>query len=530
MYDQLPYQPGGGPIMTRTGKILLAVALHLTCLAEASALGDESAAFAELIDGEIQASLYAEELQRARPTNDAEFLRRAFLDLHGVVPSADRARRFLDRREDGKRMELVDELLASTRFGEHQADLWCRRLLPQQAKDQRVNRERFSAWLAERFNRNDGWDRIVTELVTATGKIEENPAVIYMIEGRHPLNVADLADLSSRYFLGIRLNCARCHDHPFADWKQKDYWGMAAFFAQIQTPRRPKSVYQLGVRDDRRMTPAALADADALDGFQVRRPTFPAGDELPENSDETHRVALARWMTSSDNPFFARAAVNRLWWHFFGRGIVHPVDDMHSANPASHARLLELLSRRFVESGFNLKLLCGAIVGSRTYQQTSVPGMQPELEAERFARMSIKVLTAEQLYDSLTAILGPPAKATGIDVRHGARYEFCQFFSGDGDPDPTRYDRGIPQLLRLMNSRQFAGGNLDALVARAAPAERVVDAVVEELFLAILARRPSEQERKLVQDQLRDGKTQPRQAYRELAWALLMSSEFSLNR
>ncbi|HZL90450.1 MAG TPA: DUF1553 domain-containing protein, partial [Pirellulaceae bacterium] len=341
--------------------------------------------------------------------------------------------------------------------------------------------------------------------------------------------VADLTDLTSRYFLGVRLNCAQCHDHPFVAWKRQDYWGMAAFFAQIQTPGRPKMVYQAGVKDDPKMTLASLAGGDAIDGFLSLPPTFLDGNALKAEEGQTHRAALAAWITSRENPYFARATVNRMWWHFFGRGIVNPVDDMHSANSPSHPELLELLSQRFAESGFDLKFLCRAIVSSRTYQQTSRPGEQADDEARLFARMSIKVLSAEQLYDSLVAILGPPAKSPGIDVRLGARYEFCQSFAGDGDPEPTRYDRGIPHLLRLMNSPQFAGRSITALVSRVATPDRSRDEVVHELFLSILSRQPTDAEQELVRNQLAGADASPQTVYRELAWVLLMSSEFSLN-
>src|SRR4029079_18694020 len=182
----------------------------------------------------------------------------------------------------------------------------------------------------------------------------------------------------------------------------------------------------------------------------------------------TARAALAAWMTSPANPYFARAAVNRTWWRLFGRGIVNPVDDMHAANPPSHPELLDLLARRFAESGFALKSLTGAIVLSRAYQRTSGPGDAPEKQAELFGRMSDKVLTAGQLYDSLVTIFGPPARTRGVDARPNPRAEFTQFFSQEGDLDPTVYRRGIPHLLRLMNSREFAGQNLAALANRLA--------------------------------------------------------------
>ena len=514
--------------MRRVPLLLMAIAGLFFCPTSA-VRGDESAAWADLLDRQVQARLDAEGLTRVPRADDAEFLRRVCLDLHGVVPSAERAQRFLDSRDPDKRSELIEELLASPRFGEYFGDVWRGRLISPLVNEQRVQSQRFADWLANRFNRNDGWDRIAYDLLTATGKIDDNPSVAYLIEGRHPLSVTDLTDLTSRFFLGIRLNCAQCHDHPFVEWKRQDYWGMAAFFAQIQTPGRPKVVFLAGVRDDSKLTLSSLHDADAIEGLELRPPTFLGGQELTTDGGTPHRVALAQWIVSRENPFFARAMVNRMWWHFFGRGIVHPVDDMHEGNPPSHAELLDQLSRRFAESGFDLKLLCRAIVSSRTYQQTSRPGQEPEAEARQFARMSVKALSAEQLFDSLVAVLGPPAKTAGIDTRLGVRHEFCQFFTGDGDPEPTRYERGIPHLLRLMNSPQFAGRSLSALVARAQGDGRGPEQVVEGLFLTVLARRPTSAESELVRAQLRDGGASPQQVYRELAWALVMSSEFALN-
>jgi hypothetical protein len=507
---------------------ILTAVIGIICLATASARADDATALTELIDRHIQTRLDAEGLKRVPQAVDAEFLRRVFLDLHGVVPGVKRAAGFLDSGAPEKRTELIDELLASPRYGEYFGDIWSGRLISPEGREQRKQTERFTALLAERLNKNDGWNGIVSALLTATGKIEENPAVTYLIEGRHPLGVTDLTDLTSRYFLGIRLNCAQCHDHPFVAWKQADYWGMAAFFAQIQTPNRPKLVYVAGVQDDPKMTLSVLRDAGMIDGFQSRPPKFLGGEEWKASADTSHRAALARWMTSRDNPYFARAIVNRAWWHFFGRGIVNPVDDMHAGNPPSHPELLDVLSQRFIESGYDLKLLCRAITCSRTYQQTSRPGEQPEAESKWFARVPVKVLSPEQLYDSLVSVLGGPGKSPGIDTRLGARYKFCQYFAGDGDPDPTRYERGIPHLLRLMNSPQFASHNINALVARVAagPSD---DVIVEELFLTILSRRPTAAERQLVKDQLHDFPGTPETVYRQLAWALVMSSEFSLN-
>jgi hypothetical protein len=322
--------------MIRWPLLLTATVVLLLGLVTATTRGDEAAQWSELIDRQIQARLDAEGLARVSQAEDAEFLRRITLDLQGVVPSAESAAKFLDSRDPDKRSQLIEELLADARYGEHFADLWQGRLLSPQVREQRMLSQRFSGWLAKRFNDNDGWDRIAADLLTATGKMEENPAVTYLIEGRFPLGVTDLTDLSSRYFLGVRLNCAQCHDHPFVDWKREDYWGMAAFFAQIQTPNRPKAVYAAGIADDRKLTLAALKNADTIEGLQLQPPTFLGGPKLDTDSDQPSRQALAKWITSPKNPYFAKAMVNRLWWHFFGQGLVNPVDDMHAGNVPSH--------------------------------------------------------------------------------------------------------------------------------------------------------------------------------------------------
>ena len=219
---------------------------------------------------------------------------------------------------------------------------------------------------------------------------------------------------------------------------------------------------------------------------------------------------------------------NRTWWRLFGRGLVNPVDDMHTANPPSHPELLDLLSQRFSESGFDLKFLTRAIVSSRAYQRTSRPGDAPEKQAVLFGRMSVKSLLAGQLYDSLVTVFGPPTKTPGVDPRQSARAEFTQFFGDDGAPDPTAYRRGIPHLLRQMNSGQFAGRNAAALVMRLAKPGRSADDVAADLFLTFLARRPTADELKLARAHVAKVDS-AETAYRELAWALMMTSEFSLN-
>jgi hypothetical protein len=506
--------------LTRTLMVLAVV----TATGRASAAGEpEAAELAAQIDRLVDSRLAAEGVRPAGPADDAEFLRRVTLDLHGVVPTTGQAVRFLEDPDPAKRAKLIDALLADPRYGEHLADVWRGYLVSPLADDYRVRGDRLREWLAGRFNAAK-WDRIATEILTATGKLDENPAVIYLIEGRLPRTVPDLTDLASRYFLGVRLNCAQCHDHPFVKWKQQDFWGMAAFFTQVQTPGKPKQVYNVGVKDYPEHTLASLQAGGALDGYAARPPTFLGGAEWKADKGTTNRAALAAWLVAPDNPYFARAMANRTWWRLFGRGIVNPVDDMHAANPPSHPELLDLLAKRFAASGFDLKLLTRAMVSTRAYQRTSRPDDVADKQAALFGRMGVKVLSAGQLYDSLAAVLGPPARGRGVDPR----FEFTQFFSDDGDPDPTAYRRGIPHLLRQMNSGQFAGRTVDALAAKAAGRGRAADDVAGDLFLAVLSRRPTADERRLFREHTAKAESLDAAA-RELAWALLMTSEFSLN-
>jgi hypothetical protein len=514
--------------LTRARLALIALLLVAAAVGrQARAAEADAAELAALIDREVESRLNSEGVRPAELTGDAEFLRRVYLDLHGVVPTREQVERFLADTHAGKRARLIDELLVSPRYGEYLADIWQAYLMSPLADDQPARAERLRVWLGRQFNTNS-WDRIASELLTATGKMEENPAVSYLIEGRLPRSVPDLTDLTSRYFMGVRLNCAQCHDHPVVKWKQQDFWGMAAFFAQIQTPGRAKQVYQLGVVDDPRLTLSVLREAGMIDGFMARAPTFLGGQQMPGGKG-ANRAALANWMTLPQNPYFGRAMANRTWWRLFGRGIVQPMDDMHEGNPPSHPELLDLLARRFIDAGFDLKFLTRAIVLSRAYQRTSRPGDSTETQAALFGRMSIKVLSAGQLYDSLEAIFGPPAKTSGVDVRgQGVRREFVQFFGEEGDPGPLVYRRGIPHLLRQMNSGQFAGRNVDGLLGRLGTPGRTPEEVAADLFLAILSRRPTEDEQAQFKSYLgRAGSA--RDACRELAWVLMMTSEFSLN-
>jgi hypothetical protein len=303
---------------------------------------------------------------------------------------------------------------------------------------------------------------------------------------------------------------------------------MAGFFTQVQRTERVANY--MAINDNLAIDLRRLPEHD-----QLRPPKLLGGAVLQPAAGVPLRRALAEWLTAPENPYFARAMVNRMWGHFFGRGLVNPVDDMHEGNPPSHPELLAELTRQFIASGFDLKYLSRAICSTDAYQRTSRPLEGNARDQELFSRMAIKVLTPEQLFDSLTALTGGTGRPGGgpgrapFNSRNDPRHEFVAFFRSEGDPDPTSYDRGIPQLLRMMNSPQFLGPRTEDVILRQLAQPGVSpEQVIEGLYLRVLARRPEAEERRILDDFIHRHRD-PQQAYAEVLWALLNSSEFILN-
>lgn len=495
------------------------VSLQLPLASGSEVRAMDAAALARVIDEHIGQRLKAENIPASGPTEDAEFLRRVYLDIHGVIPTVQQARKYLESTASDKRGRLVDELLASPRYGTRLADIWTQYLYPSTA-NQRIKPEALTHWLETAFQTKT-WDRLTYDLVTATGAQDDNGAVTYMLAGRYTISVTEMTDLTSRYFLGVQLNCAQCHDHPFASWKQDDYWGLASFFTQIQ---RLKPVIEFRSIVETDVDPGKLAD-----GKKLRAPKFLGGDVLKPGPEKSLRKALAGWMVSKDNPFFARAMVNRMWNQFFGRGLVHPADDMHEGNPPSHPELLEALTEQFKAHDFDLRYLVRAICLSDTYQRSSKPRTENLQDDKLFSRMLIKVLTPEQLFDSLVVATGNPGdRRQGKPVKN-PRAEFVSFFRSESS-DATDYTRGIPQALRLMNSGQFLNPrNEESFLKQIVEPGMSPADTVDRLYLRALSRRPTAGERDRMLKYVEQRGIDRRQLYAEAFWALLNSSEFSLN-
>ena len=503
---------------------------------------------------QIDAALAADKIPASPQCDDAEFLRRVYLDIAGVIPPADKAAAFLGSSDPQKRARLIDELLAGEDYGQHFADLWCDRI---NMKDLPIYREPFVGWLADCFNAGRRWDEIVFDLLTAEGSFNfitrgkrlgsTDPQALFVLlnteegMGKGP-NPAWLAAESGRLFLGVQIQCAECHDHPFSEsWKQTDFWGLAAFFGQLRSERDQQGLHWVeapaaahepvrvaipttALKNVGQIVPARLLGADQE--YQ------PAGAELLRHS-------VAQWMTGADNPFFAKATANRMWGQFFGRGLVNPVDDLRADNRPSHPEVLELLASELRKSQFDLKHLIRCLCLSQAYQRTSVPLAENEPDREKYSHMAVKVMSPGVFYDSLKAATGWPDLKVGLPERktkltvlslYTPREVFVDFFrSSQGEEaDPLENNHGIPQALKLMNAAQLS--RIAPAVERICDSGRSRDEVIEQLYLTALARRPSAAEAKLMGVFLSArSDASAEEGYNAVLWTLINSAEFVSN-
>lgn len=491
---------------------------------------NDTAAVAKFIDAQIDKQLAAEKITASPACTDEEFLRRAYLDITGVIPTAEQTKGFLESKDTAKRAKLIDDLLASPNYARHQADIWMGLLVQKTSDNRRVNFESMRTWLAEQFEANKPWNVIVSDIVTSSGAQDKNPAVGFYLSNN---TVDKMTDELCKSFLGVQLQCAQCHDHKFNDWKQSEYWAMAQFFMHVQVgglgkDASPSVEEKPNVRRNAKMN--VLPES-----AKMVQPKFLQGPAPYIAPTEMARPVLAKWMTSPTNPFFAKAMVNRVWSELFGRGIVNPVDDMVGQNQPSHPEMLTGLAADFAANGFDVKQLVRSICNSAAYQRSSKATAGNEKAAPQlYARMAVKVLSPEQLFDSLAAVMkfddkgGAREKVAGKGPQPGARDRFVNFFlAGAETLNPTEYEGGIPQALKLMNSPQTAAGNRQAVRAVAGTL-RGTEAI-DKIYLSTLARHPSDAEKARLTAYV--GKaTLAQDALGDVLWAVLNSSEFTLNR
>ncbi|GIW81529.1 MAG: hypothetical protein KatS3mg105_3336 [Gemmatales bacterium] len=501
----------------------------------------EALKLSSTIDRLIEVRIKDAGIRPAPLASDAEFMRRVYLDLAGRIPRVSEVRAFLDDKRPDKRARLVEQILRSAAYVNHMTNTWNRLLLPE-SNNRRFLDQTFRAWLAQRFRDNVAYDTMVRELITAPVGYSQGRSLsrstgagqaiaFYQANEFKPEN---LAASVSRIFLGVKLECAQCHNHPFAEYKRTQFWQLAAFFAGIRSTSR--NGFVTTASESPRVNKIKIPDTETE---VVAR--FLDGTEPDMTSDLPLRQILADWVTSPTNPYFAKATVNRFWAHFFGIGFVDPVDEPSEGNPPSHPELLEEMGRQFAAHQFDLKYLIRAIVNSKTYQRTSeVDGEEPE--PRLFACMAIKGLTAEQFWDSLVQATGyrqtnPQAGRQTVFTQTTARQQFLAMFASQ--ERPTEYQSSILQALMLMNGDFIGsatdGANLEKTERLAAiwdaPFLDTTAKKVEVLFLATLSRMPSAEELDRMVRYVDSGgpKKNPRAAIADVFWALLNSSEFMFN-
>jgi hypothetical protein len=515
-----------------------AVVLSLLLFAAAPAFSDEPAA-ADDAPFDLTAWLDAEfgriweqagiDVPRC---DDATFLRRIYLDLQGRIPSVTETREFLQSADDAKRARAVDQLIIDGEssaknnelHAEHLARIWRRIMIPAGTANPQMGRQ-FEPWLEQQFRDNAPYDELARRLLTAQGDTATDAATYYAAVGGRPENYASEF---TRVFLGARIGCAQCHDHPFTDWKQQDFWGVAAFFAGTALPE--DQAFQGGALTEQHKTTITFEETEYA-------ATYLRGAQAEIPKTKLPREVLARWMTSSETRDFAATAVNRVWQHLCGRGLVADVDNLDLATPEQRGEILDQLARKFADSGHDLRWLMSGICRSRVYQAPTVG--PDEAEASPLAgRRPLKTLTPEQMFDSLEqALMLPVTRSNTESARHnGMRDQMVARLDESVSSSPEEYGAGIPQVLMLMNGRLTADAtSLD----RSRTLKAVIDAPfldrsskVDTLYLATFTRLPTEKEKTFMLDyvQQRPTAAEQRVAFSEIFWALLNSPEFVLSR
>jgi hypothetical protein len=481
------------------------------------------------IDRLVGEKLKANHIPAAPRADDAAFFRRLNLVLGGRVPVPSEVRTFLADESPDKYRLAVQRLLASAAFVNHMTTSWRGWLLPEAVTSLEAANAvpAFETWLRGRIRDEVAFQRIVAELLTypLNGRLDgedgTGPLAFYTAKEGKPEN---LAAATARVFLGVRLECAQCHDHPFARWRRDQFWGLAAFYGGVERPsggalRETLGRRELLVPNSDRAVPATFLD-----------------DREPEwQYKKSPRVTLAAWLTRPDNPFFARAIVNRLWSLVFGIGLVDPVDDFHDKNPPSHPELLDALARAFVASGYDIKFLLGAICASETFARASDGKDRERQDVRLFARYPVQALSPEQLYDSFAVVLGERSDGTAGQVLQALGTPRRQFLETFAVTDRlTEAPTTILQALTLMNGSQVGG-------ATSLASSRLLGAVLKlpgltpterigALYLTVLSRPPRPRERALALKHV--GVSGPEQLdprYADLLWALLNGVEFRTN-
>lgn len=515
----------------------------------------------EQIDEHIRAVWEREKVRPAPVTDDSEFLRRIYLDLCGTIPKFAETTAFLNDTSADKREKLIDRLLRDPRFSQHQADVWDQVLFGRNPPGYQTNvRGAFQEWLRQQFEQNTPYDQWVRAILRAEGNsVDDGPPMWLCQYNRKP---EDATEAITQKFLGIQLQCARCHDHPFEEWTQLDFYGMAAFVARLEVVHvgKQKNLTRFAIGEkstgDVLFTGPASGQKAGQKGEPVK-PKFLLGDPLtepplPEGFQEvkfasnkmppppefSRKNQLAEWVTSAENPYFARAVVNRVWGQYMGRGLVHPVDNMSPANEPTHPELLDELTAQFIRHRFDLKWLIRELVHTSTYQRSS-RGTSDEALPRWFQHGRTRPLSAEELVESwrVATSYDESAYAKGRADREGKdRYRpfgsgYIVRFFGKPSDGTGNFQGGLHEQLYLSNGPlgTVIGSGKGSLVDTLATGNLDPETQVERMFLSVLSRMPNQEEKVTFAEFLAVEGRRPGDQLSEAVRILMTCSEFRFN-
>ena len=502
-----------------------------------------------VIDEKVFAKLKTLGLPTSEICDDSTFLRRTSLDIAGRLPTLEETDKYLNSDNPNKRSEWIDFLLSTTDYAEFFANKWSSILRNKRKADTYTRgTQAFHEWIRQSFHINKPYNQFVSELVTARGEISHNPATAWF---RNVTDQKERLQDTAQVLLGVRLQCAECHHHPYEKWSQQDYYGFSAFFSRIgkkktDMPGEEAVFHNVG-----------LATAKHPKTGQNIKPTPLGGDELDILAEDDPRDDLASWITDEKNPFFAPMLVNRYWKHFFNRAIVEPEDDMRVTNPPTNPELLQALSNQFISTGYDIKDLIRTICNSTTYQLSAIPNEHNAGDRQNYSRYYPKRLPAEVLLDSIDRMTGSPTSFAGQlpgtravalpDDSYNSSSYFLTVFGRPEMDSACECERAqgasLAQTLHLLNSKNIqdklsgAGGNAQKLTSQK---ERVNEDKITELYKLAFSRNPKDDEMKTaisyikrkteqIENDANKKEDSIKMAYEDLVWALLNTKEFLFN-
>ena len=487
------------------------------------------------IDKLVNAKLQRMKILPSGTCSDAEFLRRASIDLTGLPPTVEQVKLFLaDKRPTiEKRNAKIDQLIGSPQFIEHWTLKWSDLLLSNSKFITEKGSWAFRNWIRRAVATNMAFDKFVYQLMTANGSTFENPAANYYRISREPKVVMENM---TQVFIGTRFQCNQCHDHPFERWTQRQYYELSAYFAGVGRKAGPvkgeEIIYSLA-------TPTDIKHPSTGETIPA---AFPFSSDLDKKNPDP-RVRLADWLTSPKNPYFAKSIVNRYWSYLHGRGIIDPVDDIRASNPPSNPPLLDELTRRFIANGFDLKRLIREMARSETYQRSFRPNKWNDDDSLNFSHASPRRLTAEQLFDALHVATGAPSRIPGVPVGFRAsqipdpkvKIGFLDMFGRPPRESPCECERSsdvsLSQTLNMINGPTVSDAIIhpEGRVAKLVAAKADDKTIVGDVYLAVICRPPTEAELKQGVAYLA-GVGNRSEAAQDLMWALVNSPAFLFNR